>query len=247
MALESAEYISELVTTNPTGSDPKSRGDDHIRMLKEVLKRAFAGYEGFVGVFGTEAQGATVNDYIVTTGKSIADYTTGMRVTFLSTHQNTSACTIKIDDLSSKQLVDVDGIALSSTTILSGSLVEAIFDGTKFLLISANNRASIDGDTYRGNHNFTGATLRAPTLSVGENSTKVATTAFVVASAFSSSLPAQTGNAGKFITTDGTTASWEDVLPDEANNAGKELFTDGSSPHWGVGTASALYLSSNFF
>jgi hypothetical protein len=35
-----------------------------------------------------------------------------------------------------------------------------------------------------------------------------ASTAFVAATAFSAALPSQTGNAGKFVTTDGTNASW---------------------------------------
>ena len=38
MALESASYIDGLVTTNPTGSDSISQGDDHIRLIKTVLK-----------------------------------------------------------------------------------------------------------------------------------------------------------------------------------------------------------------
>ena len=47
-----------------------------------------------------------------------------------------------------------------------------------------------------------------PTAAPGTNTTQLATTAFVVAEAFSAALPSQTGNAGKYITTDGTTASW---------------------------------------
>jgi hypothetical protein len=38
MSLENATTISELVPTNPTGSDPKSQGDDHLRMIKLVLQ-----------------------------------------------------------------------------------------------------------------------------------------------------------------------------------------------------------------
>ena len=40
MALESATYISGLVTTNPTGSDSISQGDDHLRLIKTVLKNS---------------------------------------------------------------------------------------------------------------------------------------------------------------------------------------------------------------
>lgn len=52
-------------------------------------------------------------------------------------------------------------------------------------------------------------TPTAPTAASGTNNTQVATTAFATQLAFAAALPAQTGNSGKFITTDGTTASWE--------------------------------------
>jgi len=38
MALESATYVSGLVATNPSGSDSISQGDDHLRLIKTVLK-----------------------------------------------------------------------------------------------------------------------------------------------------------------------------------------------------------------
>lgn len=41
MALESATYVSGLVTTNPSGSDSISQGDDHLRLIKTVLKNTF--------------------------------------------------------------------------------------------------------------------------------------------------------------------------------------------------------------
>ena len=40
MALESATYISQLVDTNPAGSDVISQGDDHLRLIKEVLQNS---------------------------------------------------------------------------------------------------------------------------------------------------------------------------------------------------------------
>ena len=41
MALEKAEYITELKKGNPTRDDPISDGDNHIRMIKEVLVSTF--------------------------------------------------------------------------------------------------------------------------------------------------------------------------------------------------------------
>ena len=41
MALESASWVTQLVNTNPTVSDPVAEGDDHLRMLKVVLQNSF--------------------------------------------------------------------------------------------------------------------------------------------------------------------------------------------------------------
>lgn len=41
MALESASYISDLVSANPAGSDTLAQADDHIRLIKGVLKTTF--------------------------------------------------------------------------------------------------------------------------------------------------------------------------------------------------------------
>ena len=48
------------------------------------------------------------------------------------------------------------------------------------------------------------------------------------------SLPSQTGNSGKFLTTDGTDASWAtvDALPSQTGNSGKLLTTNGSVASW---------------
>lgn len=51
----------------------------------------------------------------------------------------------------------------------------------------------------------------APTAVIGTTTTQIATTAFVAATAFSAALPGQAGNAGKFVTTDGTSASFSFV------------------------------------
>ncbi len=54
MALESATYISDLVTTNPTGSDSRATADDHIRLLKSTIKTTFPNVTGAVTPTHTE-------------------------------------------------------------------------------------------------------------------------------------------------------------------------------------------------
>ena len=52
------------------------------------------------------------------------------------------------------------------------------------------------------------------------------------------SLPSQSGNSGKFLTTNGSTASWAtvqgggDSLPDQTGQSGKFLTTNGSTASW---------------
>ena len=54
MALESTTYIDGLVTTNPTGTDPRSQGDDHIRLVKSTVKATFPNLTGAVTATHTE-------------------------------------------------------------------------------------------------------------------------------------------------------------------------------------------------
>lgn len=276
MGLETGTYVNDLNTANPTSTDPKSQGDDHLRLIKSVLKNTFAGFPGLVVATGTEAQGATVNDYVVTVSPAPAAYTANFFLAFKATHTNTNAVTIAINALAAKALKGVDGAAVESGDIESGGIVVAWYDGTDFFLISGNDRAARAGDTYTGVHDFSNATQvalpantsignvssaelatldgvtggiqgqldnitgallpakanlsggntftgtqnmtaalangsTAATQATGDNSTKVATTAFVVATAFNAALPGQAGNAGKFVTTDGLNAYWADV------------------------------------
>ena len=54
MALETGTYISDLVATNPTGSDPLAFADDHLRLVKSTLKSTFPNISGAVTKTHTE-------------------------------------------------------------------------------------------------------------------------------------------------------------------------------------------------
>jgi len=54
MALESGIYISDLVPTNPVGSDPLAFADDHTRLIKATLKNTFPNVTGAVTVTQTD-------------------------------------------------------------------------------------------------------------------------------------------------------------------------------------------------
>lgn len=54
MPKETASHINQLVATNPDGADPKTQGDDHIRMIKQVLLTDFPNIAGAVTADHTE-------------------------------------------------------------------------------------------------------------------------------------------------------------------------------------------------
>ena len=59
MGLETGSTISSFITSNPTSSDPVNQGDDHLRLIKSVLKAQFPGVAGngfATAITATEAE-----------------------------------------------------------------------------------------------------------------------------------------------------------------------------------------------
>lgn len=54
MALETGTFISDLVATNPTGSDALAFADDHLRLIKTTVKNTFPNISGAVTKTHTE-------------------------------------------------------------------------------------------------------------------------------------------------------------------------------------------------
>ena len=177
MALETGNYIGDLVITNPVSGDPKSAGDDHLRLIKTALKTSFAGFTGSILLTGSDTGG--VNNYALTPTPALPAYVAGMMVLFNPSATNTTTSTINISALGAKTIKSVDGAALNAGDFVTGVYHLLIYDGTDFRLIGLTKN-------YADNLSF------------------------------SSSLPSQTGNGGKYITTDGTTASWADPFASAA-------------------------------
>jgi len=96
----------------------------------------------------------------------------------------------------------------------SPTFTDATVAGTTFD-ITATGDITVGGTTLTvdtTNTDLTGTIVNVATQAPGNNTTLVASTAFVAAAAFSASVPAQTGNAGKLVNTDGTNASWDSKI-----------------------------------
>ncbi len=74
---------------------------------------------------------------------------------------------------------------------------------------------------------------QAPKAAVGTNTNQIATTSFVKTAIDNIDvLPSQSGKSGKFLTTNGTEASWIDVYPSQSGQSGKFLTTNGTTTSW---------------
>ena len=145
MALESATYISGLVDTNPAGSDAISQGDDHIRLIKTVLKNTLPNADEAVNGIHTSATAPSPT----TAGLIWFDTTANLLkvrneadsgwITFLSEDGNNI---IKVT-----RLEDAGGTNIRSTSMTDA----ATFSITK---ASATSDLLIQANIYSGLYNY---------------------------------------------------------------------------------------------
>lgn len=233
MGLETGSFINDLNTANPPGGDPVSQGDDHLRLLKTVDKNTFAGFTGIVICRGPES--GTAAAHVVTPVVAAVSYTTGMLLSYTPTNIGVGgALTVNVSALGAKSIKTIQGDDPSAGDVSMKPLILQ-YDGTNFVTVAGSVFLSKTGNqTITGNITHTGNVAVSGTLGVtgatslvdlaasgnatfvtqalGDTSTKAATTSFVQtavnAAAFSTALPGQGGNSGKFVTTNGTVASW---------------------------------------
>lgn len=110
--------------------------------------------------------------------------------TWTGTHSFPS--TVSIGSVSATEISHLDGV---------GGPIQVQLDG----------KADVSGEAYSGTHDFTAATVNVATASVGQAGSRAASLDFVNATALALTLPGQAGNAGKFLTTDGTNASFQSL------------------------------------
>lgn len=77
MPLETASYINGLVTTNPASTDTVSQADDHIRLIKQVLKDTFPNLNGPVTATPAQLNAAVPAGFIGMWSGSIATIPSG--------------------------------------------------------------------------------------------------------------------------------------------------------------------------
>lgn len=97
---------------------------------RDDLQRNQPAYVGTVG--------GTGDAITLTPNPAITAYGAGLKLRFVAAASNTGAVTVDVSGLGVKSLTKHDGAALSASDIVSGQLVEIVYDGVAFRLTSSN-------------------------------------------------------------------------------------------------------------
>ena len=76
------------------------------------------------------------NGYAVTFTSLTTSYTAGLRIQFKAANANTGASTLNVNGQGAKNILFPNGTAITTGTIIANAIVDVIYDGTQFLLLS---------------------------------------------------------------------------------------------------------------
>lgn len=85
------------------------------------------------------ASTGSANAYVLTPSTAISAYSEGMAFSFKANFENTGASTVNISAQGTKNLY-LGGAALVGAEIVSGSIVDIVYDGTQFNITSVTNQ-----------------------------------------------------------------------------------------------------------
>jgi hypothetical protein len=120
MAVESASYPSGLdpSTYGPTGTDDPAEGDNHILLVKNILKNTFANFSGAVTATHTEV------NYLDLTALGTAEVSKAITV---DASGNCNASAVTFTNLGAVTTVDINGGTVDATPIGASSASTGAF------------------------------------------------------------------------------------------------------------------------
>jgi len=181
MGLETGNYISALVKTNPLSSDNVSEGDDHLQLIKKILKQTFPagtdseGPDQVVQILVAKATAPTVD----TSASGHAARAMGLlwldttnNVLKIRNQANSAWVTLAVDPETDKT-VDVDGGTIDGT-VIGGTTPAAVTTSSLVATTADINAGTVDGTTVGASSASTGAfttVTTTGTLTVGTDIT----------------------------------------------------------------------------
>lgn len=89
------------------------------------------------------ADTGTANTYAIAPSPAITAYAVGQTFSFKATNANTTASTLNVNSLGTKNIFKRGSLALVANDIIAGQIVEVEYDGTQFQMLSQLGNAKI--------------------------------------------------------------------------------------------------------
>ena len=262
MTIETALYPTQLNTTLPTSSDFVSEGDDHLRLLKTVVKTTFPNVAGAVSASQVELNYVTgvtsgIQAQIDTKGAIAGQTWTGAHVFSGTAAVPTLAQGTNTTGAASTAFVQAEWATRlpNYTTPITASSTEVnhLVGVTSGVQSQINAKGEIAGQIWTGTHSFPSTTTVGPLTPAiqGHLSTVTSNVQAQIDSKASKAGDTYTGAhnfAGAAVTVatlaPGATgqgaasvdfvnsAAFSAALPGQTGNAGKVISTDGTNASW---------------
>jgi hypothetical protein len=152
MSVEAATYINQLVATNPLANDPKAEGDNHLRLLKQVLVTSFPNIAGVMSVSHSRLNLLNVPQLADVSAGTAPNFTVAApqvpptayadnQLYFVTFHATgtTGSNTLNIKGLGAKGLKQYDHLgALVDAVIISGFTAVILYESSAGVFIVLN-------------------------------------------------------------------------------------------------------------
>lgn len=155
MGLEAATYLDGLDAANPVVSDPRSEGDDHLRLIKAAAKATFPGLAGRAWRKQSKASGYTV---VTTDNMTLIECTTALTLSLTAAATLGNGHMFLVRANGGAVIIDPAGTELingaATITVPNGDIALVFCDGIQFV---SRQLISLSGaNTFSGANTVTG-------------------------------------------------------------------------------------------
>ena len=197
MATALTGSLSSDGQTTPTGNLPMG-GYAHTGVADATVRTMY-GTAGQIqdSAFTFLTSPSGTNSMTATAALGMSAYVTGQRFFFVAPATNTGACTLNINAIGAKAITKYGTTALTANDIVTGSVVQVVYDGTQFQLL--NPAVTIPAGVITL---WSGSVASIPTgwyLCDGSNSTPDLRSKFIVGAGSTYAVAATGGSADAIV------------------------------------------------
>lgn len=147
MSLETASYVANLIVTNPDGSDARSTADDHLRLIKAVLRRTFPNMDSAVSL--SAIQVSYVGDLSASAQLQLNQLRDGSATANNALYANSASVAAFIGSIPAARVPDLAGAL--NTFSAAGGVVRFTGDGFAVQwVVGGNSLGYITGSVANG-------------------------------------------------------------------------------------------------